>query len=86
VYISWMYPSIVPYLKGIHLTLDSWRPNCVTDGWKTQGQVLYHLIGDTVPPQDGTHGPPEIMLPIPRLTHDLIGLKTLFDRPFPPAI
>jgi hypothetical protein len=27
VYISRTYPLMVPYLKGIHLTLDSWRPH-----------------------------------------------------------
>jgi len=34
VYLSRTYPSIVPYLKGIHLTIDSWRPNRDKDGWK----------------------------------------------------
>jgi hypothetical protein len=28
------YPSMVPYLKGIHQTLDSWRPHRDKDGWK----------------------------------------------------
>jgi len=32
VYLSRTYPSIVPYLKGIHLTIDSWRPNRDEDG------------------------------------------------------
>ncbi len=27
VYLSRTYPALVPYLKGIHLTVDSWRPN-----------------------------------------------------------
>ena len=35
-YLSRNYPSIVPYLKGIHLTLDSWCPNRDEDGWKTK--------------------------------------------------
>jgi hypothetical protein len=26
VYISQSYPALVPYLKGIHPTMDSWRP------------------------------------------------------------
>jgi hypothetical protein len=25
---------MLPYLKGIHQALDSWRPNWVEDGWK----------------------------------------------------
>jgi hypothetical protein len=28
------YPSFTPFLKGFHLTLDSWRPNRDSDGWK----------------------------------------------------
>jgi hypothetical protein len=27
IYVTRTYPSMVPYLKGMHLTLDSWRPN-----------------------------------------------------------
>ncbi len=34
VYVSQTYPAMVPYLKGIHLTVDSWRPNRDVDGWK----------------------------------------------------
>ncbi len=33
-YVSQTYPAMVPYLKGIHLTVDSWRPNRDEDGWK----------------------------------------------------
>ena len=38
VYTTRTYPSMVPYLKGIHLTLDSWRSKRNSDGWKI-GQV-----------------------------------------------
>jgi hypothetical protein len=34
VYLSRTYPILTPYLKGIHLTLDSWRPCRKSDGWK----------------------------------------------------
>jgi len=34
VYLGRSYPSIVPYLKGVHLTIDSWRKHRDTDGWK----------------------------------------------------
>jgi hypothetical protein len=32
IYITQTYPLMVPYLKGIHQTLDGWRPNRDTDG------------------------------------------------------
>ena len=34
VYLSRTYDPITPYLKGIHLSLDSWRKNRDKDGWK----------------------------------------------------
>ena len=34
VYLSRTYDPIVPYLKGIHLTLDSWRTGRDAEGWK----------------------------------------------------
>ena len=36
VYFCRTYTSFVPYLKGIHLTLDSWRSNRDTEGWKSK--------------------------------------------------
>ena len=32
VYVSRTYKSLVPYLKGLHLTIDSWRKNRDEDG------------------------------------------------------
>ena len=34
VYVARTYPSMVPYLKGVHATIDSWRPGRDCDGWK----------------------------------------------------
>ena len=34
VYVSLTFQSMVPYLKGIHLTLESWRPDRNEDGWR----------------------------------------------------
>eukprot|EP00980_Cylindrotheca_fusiformis_P024767 scaffold12423_cov140-Cylindrotheca_fusiformis.AAC.1 len=34
IYVTRTYPSMVPYLKGIHLTLDGWRSFRDEDGWK----------------------------------------------------
>jgi hypothetical protein len=33
VYVAQAYPSLVPYLKGMHLTLDSWISDRNKDGW-----------------------------------------------------
>lgn len=34
VYVSLTYRSMVPYLKGLHLTLESWRDDRDEDGWR----------------------------------------------------
>ena len=36
VYVTRTYQEMVPYLKGIHLTLDSWRKGRSRSGWKTE--------------------------------------------------
>ena len=33
IYVARVYPAMKPYLKGIHGTLDSWRPTVDSEGW-----------------------------------------------------
>jgi hypothetical protein len=28
------YPTMKPYLIGLHMTIDGWRPNCDEEGWR----------------------------------------------------
>jgi hypothetical protein len=35
---------IIPYPKGIHLTLDSWRPGQDSDGWKLTSLELQVVL------------------------------------------
>jgi len=32
-YIMQVYPLMIPYSRGFHETLDSWRQNCTADGF-----------------------------------------------------
>jgi hypothetical protein len=34
IYVTRMYRCMVPYLIGLHMTIDSWRPNRKEDGWR----------------------------------------------------
>jgi len=44
VYLSQTYTSMVPYLKGIHLTwLDSWREGRDDDAWKLRANARRKL-------------------------------------------
>ena len=40
VYVSRTYKDITPYLKGVHLTLESWRPYRDEEGWRLQVESL----------------------------------------------
>jgi hypothetical protein len=39
-YVSWSHPWMPPYLKGMHLTIDSWRPGRGEDGYKLKATDL----------------------------------------------
>lgn len=39
VYVARTYPSMTPYLKGIHATIDSWRSGRDVDGWKLKKRM-----------------------------------------------
>jgi hypothetical protein len=38
------FPIITPYLKGMHLTLEGWRPNRDEEMWKLQPKLGRHLL------------------------------------------
>jgi hypothetical protein len=83
VYVSRTYPVMVPYLKGIHLTLDSWRPNRDQEGWKLQGNLP--LDGeDEVHQALLPHDHPPTVSAVPRLTLDLEALLCLMHSDTPP--
>ena len=37
VYVTQAYPGMKPYLKGFHISLETWRGNRNADGWKEGG-------------------------------------------------
>jgi len=89
VYVSRTYPTMVPYLKGIHLSLDSWRPWRGSDGWKmTQAQItlalnegsLDSLVGNYVADRKA----PERVKWAPRLRQDVDALLHLTNSETPP--
>lgn len=41
-----IFKQINPFLKGLHQTLDSWRPNCDDDGWKLSRQEWDLLLAN----------------------------------------
>ena len=46
IYVTQTYTAMVPYLKGIHLTIDSWRPHRDKDCWRVSDD--YQLLATGV--------------------------------------
>jgi hypothetical protein len=82
VYVAHAYPSLVPYLKGIHLTLDSWRSDRNKDGWKRLRADMEQLRRDGYPEEPMkalSDEAPSLVIPVPRLEQDLRALLALTD-------
>jgi hypothetical protein len=79
VHLQRVYPTIAPYLKGMHLTLDSWRPGRDKDGWLDPDWDDVEFPESDVPLQA-----PQWVTPVPRFMEDLEGLDKLFCSPHPP--
>jgi hypothetical protein len=87
VYVAQAYPSLVPYLKGIHLTLDGWRSGSNDEGWKRPRADMEQLM---------RHGDPEgalkalsdeapsLVIPSPHLEQELKVLFALTKPIVPP--
>lgn len=87
IYISQTHPFIVPYLKDLHLTIDSWRANRDIDGWKLsfielQAALSHHQDGADYPPVPD-HAP-KFVTAVPQLLAEIQALKELFSSELPP--
>jgi hypothetical protein len=74
------YPSITPFLKGLHLTLDGWRPSRGPDFWPATDDSEEEDEATTAAPSSA---PTEFVTPAPRLADDLKVLSLMFaaERP-----
>jgi hypothetical protein len=91
VYVSRMYPVLVPYLKGVHLTLDSWRPWRKEDGWKMTMAEIRVAKEDSQAEEDsggigetGSSRAPARVKWVARLEHDVKALKLFLSEEEPP--
>jgi hypothetical protein len=88
VYVARTYTTLVPYLKGIHLTLDSWRANRGDDSWPIDddGWQLANTIDDRIEDGIARQGglePPKFVKAAARLSDDLKMLRTLTETKEP---
>jgi hypothetical protein len=79
VYVARTYTTMLPYLKGVHLTIDSWRAHQDEEGWRISddGGVPLEEAPDTAPGR---------VKAVPRLVRDLEALEELTMAEEPPAI
>jgi hypothetical protein len=45
VYVTQAYPGMKPYLKGFHLSLESWREGRNSEGWKVRANEVVAEAG-----------------------------------------
>jgi hypothetical protein len=86
VYISRTYPSMCPYLKGIHQTLESWRPWKREDGWSMSNkeiQAAKLVENDMEVDYENDKDPPVEVMGVKRVRSDVAALQTLISGPVP---
>ena len=87
IYVSRTYHMMKPYLKGLHLTVDSWRPARGADGWKLRNADIDLLRRNNEGVEDRTVLPAEApawLKPVPRLAGDVDALLELCASSKPP--
>jgi hypothetical protein len=94
IYVSRTYRSMIPFLKGMHKTLDGWRGGRDNDGWKYYAHLRYEIeddctssIGVNFEGEDNYQGEaPEYVKPVPRLEGDVNSLLLLTRHDAPPKV
>jgi hypothetical protein len=74
---------MIPYLKGLHLTIDSWRSNRDDDGWRQTGGHFEPKLDDGV--MEGMAAP-DFVQAVHRLGQDLRALGELTASAEPPRV
>ena len=86
-YVAQTYPALMPYMKGIYLTLNSWRPQRDKEGWKNPNKRKRETKEDPLPSASvGILEPPEWTKEVPRLRSDIGALMELTSSVSPPQI
>lgn len=82
---QWTHPTLMPYLKGIHLTLDYWHPGRdTTEGWKNrhfldEDRFWDKVEGIWVPWEDAPQTSPIWVKPVPCLGADLQAIASFLS-------
>ena len=85
VYVSLTFKALVPYLKGIHLTLESWRPDRDSEGWRVGKKQRQELVQASSDASMRKEAPIEVEQ-VPRFKDDIRAIKELTDFEKPPKL
>ena len=86
-YAAQTHPALMPHMKGIYLTLNSWRPQRDEEGWKNPNKRKRETKEDPLPSASvGILEPPEWTKEVPRLRSDIGELMELTLSVSPPQI
>eukprot|EP00980_Cylindrotheca_fusiformis_P021935 scaffold8770_cov167-Cylindrotheca_fusiformis.AAC.2 len=93
IHLAATYKAMTPYLKGIHLTLDSWRANRRSDGWKMSPKEWAGFLAGVENPDLreqladlGNADHPPFVHPVDRLEGDLDALRSFFQQESPSRV
>lgn len=84
-YIGRVFRPIIPYLKGFHLTIESFRGGRDDEGWKLPINARRADSEGTELPRYSL-SPPTKVRAVPRLRQDLEALERLFSGDVPPKV
>ena len=98
-YVARTYKWMVPYMKGLHLTIDGWREGRDRQGWKVKKPAGSSVVWewesekwiDVTPEQltaiEGSDNlAPDLVVPVERFRSDVNALMELTDRETPPSV
>jgi hypothetical protein len=89
IYVSRTYKPFIPYLRGIHKTIDSWRPFRDTDGWKltlTEIEAAIEADDAYVGNESKKESAGKKVKAVPRLRGDVRALTVLTESSVPPKV
>jgi hypothetical protein len=90
------FPSFIPFLKGLHLTINSWRGQRDGEGWKMTNKEwsVYRMRNQVEGAEseeefdEWTHEPeaPTWVFSVPRFRDDMRALQVFFESEKPPLV
>jgi len=78
VYVAQTFPVLKSYLKGINLTLESWRSNRCEEGWKLPMEIVTDGEGVVLGTESDPAAPAAVKA-VPRLLDDLQAMAVLTE-------